>query len=284
MNTTTVPDDGLHLPPISRHSLQKHEHIRRCAEVFAKVTRSRWHERVYIDLFAGAGHAKVKDTGEIVKTSAFLSMDVQPAFDRHILCDASPECIHALQVRVAARASSPTGRVHIIHGDANDTAAILRSMPQPSKGHTVLSFCVIDPFRLRDLDFGTIRALASRYVDFLVLLPDSMELNRFPEQYLSNTNDAVERFTGCRDWRDKWRLWSGQRPKGSMALFFDELFATQMSILGYKDTAPHEMTQVNVDGMGVKLYKLALFSRHDLGKKVAEVVRKYSSPQQEFSW
>jgi hypothetical protein len=42
----------------------------------------------------------------------------------------------------------------------------------------VLAFCVVDPYRIADLAFDTLRQLSQRAVDFFVLLPSHMDVKR----------------------------------------------------------------------------------------------------------
>ncbi len=78
----SLEDDGLHTPEVGSWSDVKYRLISNYAEMFSTSMRKKWDKRVYIDLFAGAGRAAIKDTGEIVETSSLLAMGVTHPFDR----------------------------------------------------------------------------------------------------------------------------------------------------------------------------------------------------------
>ena len=83
----SLEHDGLHTPEVGSWSDVKYRLISNYAEMFSTSMRKKWDKRVYIDLFAGAGRAAIKDTKEIVETSSLLAMGVTHPFDRYVLCD-----------------------------------------------------------------------------------------------------------------------------------------------------------------------------------------------------
>jgi hypothetical protein len=76
-----------------------------------------------------------------------------------------------------------------INADANEAVdKILEELPQPRSGHRVLGFCFVDPYKLANLRFETIRRLAERYMDFLVLIPSYMDAHRNRGHYVRETS------------------------------------------------------------------------------------------------
>lgn len=92
--------DAHHLPDIARHSIEKIRRHDYYAALFAAAMRRKWRHLVYIGLYAGAGRARLKDSGEIVETTA-LSV-VRLGFTKYIFVDSDRECIDALRHRIAA--------------------------------------------------------------------------------------------------------------------------------------------------------------------------------------
>jgi three-Cys-motif partner protein len=182
-------DDGLYTPEVGDWSETKYRLLAAYARVFATSMKARWDERVYIDLFAGAG--KARTPAGIVLSSALLALGVRDPFDRYIFCDKDPACIEALKKRVEA--ASPTAIVRYVTTEINSSVNKLKShMPVPSTDHTVLSFCFVDPFRLSDLHFETIRQLARYKIDFMIHLP-AMDPRRNEALYFGS-NEIVDLF------------------------------------------------------------------------------------------
>jgi three-Cys-motif partner protein len=49
--------------------------------------KNKWDCRVYIDLFAGAGRVKIKNSQRVVDSSPFLALDIPDKFDLYLFCD-----------------------------------------------------------------------------------------------------------------------------------------------------------------------------------------------------
>ncbi len=272
--------DGLYAPDIKPHSVEKHGVIERYAQLFVTATRRFWQCRMYLDLFAGAGMATVTNTGEVVPTSPLIALRCVPQFDRFIFCDADPRCVDALRERVRRAFPAAAGRVDFILGDSNDAVPeVFRRMPPYSKGHRVLTLCVVDPFGMRNLRFETIRRLNARFMDFLVLIPDSMDAGRGPnpEYYLRPDIGVVDAFLGDPNWRERWAEWKRDRNPAykyrHFGRFVAERFAAAMSTLKHRDVLPADMKQIRQSGNRSPLYKLALFSKSRLAARLFKAAR-----------
>ena len=69
-------------------------------DIFTTSMRQKWFT-VYVDLFAGPGKSKVKDTGEIIKGSPLAALDLAYAFSKYIFVEADSESLNALEKRIA---------------------------------------------------------------------------------------------------------------------------------------------------------------------------------------
>ena len=166
-----------HLPEIGLWGEEKHRLVRNYAQIFATSMKGKWQCRVYIDLFAGAGKAKIKESGKIVDGSPLIALGIETPFDRYIFCEYDAVNIDALTDRV--KAHYPGLDTHLVHGDANDSVdEILSLIPQHSPTFKVLGFCFVDPFKIDNLKFETLRRLSAKYMDFLVLIPTGMDARR----------------------------------------------------------------------------------------------------------
>jgi hypothetical protein len=179
-----MEDDGLYLPEIRTHSLEKLRRHNFYAAIFSKAMARKWRHRVYIGLYAGAGRAIIRGTREIVETSALAVVRQEVPFTKYIFVDSDPQCTTALADRVASL----------------------------------------------DDDFDVT----------LLQLP---------------VNDAVpERFAIQK---------------------FDEAMAR----LGFRPRDMRDTVPVKVTGMGVYLYSLALYTRHELGEQFWKTTVARTDPQ-----
>jgi three-Cys-motif partner protein len=246
------------------------------SEIFSTGMKNHWQRRVYLDLFAGSGHAVIRGSRRRVLTSPLLALDVPDRFDRYVFCDEDAERLSALKTRVARMA--PAADAVFMPGDANATVdEIAAHIPQHGKGNTVLSFCFIDPYGL-DIHFETIRRLGSnRAMDFLILLALRMDANRNWATYLQPSSDKVTLFLGDPTWRPRWTV--AEQHGHSPTRFLAEEYAAAMTQLGYLTTGLDRMIEVKTYDNNMPLYYLAFFSKSARGDEFWDEVRKYSTDQ-----
>lgn len=270
-------DDGLVTPEIGAWGEEKYRLISIYATLFAKSMKGKWDRRVYIDLFAGAGRARIKNTRRIVPASPILAIDIQDRFDSYIFCEEDPLKIKALQDRVSK--SYPEVDARFLPGDTNKlTDRILQEIPQHHRGFKVLCFCFADPYKLENLQFQTISKLSSRFIDFLVLIPSGMDANRNVSHYVNPSNNIVDRFLGTSAWRNDWK--QAETMGESFEHFLTDRFGKEMAALGYLYSGVEDTKLVRSTDKNLPLYRLAFFSRKSLGQKFWEQARKYSQDQQ----
>ena len=271
-----LEDDGLSLPEVGAWAERKYRLVQTYSEMFATAMKGKWGARAFVDLFAGAGRAKIKDTPFVIPTSAMLALQVKDRFDRYIFCEIEPDKLSALKRR--ASRDTPGTDVRCIPGDCNASVErILAEIPKPERGRTVLSFCVADPYSLANLKFATLSALAQRYVDFLVLIPSYMDAHRNLDTYLDTGNTIVEDFLGDPDWRKHWARAASRAGTREFGAFVVDRFGCSMKRLGFAYDGPGD--EVPVRDKHLLLYHLAFFSRSELGKKFWREAKRYSTDQ-----
>lgn len=166
-----------------------------------------------------------------------------------------------------------------VHGDCNQKVdEIIGHIPIPSKMNKVLTFCFVDPFSL-DVEFETIKKLATRFTDFLILLAFS-DANRNVGIYIKQNNDRIDRFLGSNSWREKWKAEMKRDP--SFPRFLAKEYVGRMISLGYHEDSMRLMIENRSDERNLSLYHLAFFSRHERGYEFWREVRKYASKQPEL--
>lgn len=271
----SLDDDGLITPEVGAWAEQKYRLVWNYAEMFATSMKNKRDARVYIDLFAGAGRSKIEKSRQIVPASPLLALDIRDPFDKYIFCEAETEKREALITRV--RKEYPTIS-SIFIGDANqEVEKVLEEIPKHSSTYRVLSFCFADPYSLKNLQFSTIQRLAEKYVDFLVLLPTHMDAHRNLSYYIEPKNTVIADFTGCRDWREKWKAVEGKGQ--TFGLFVAELFGLQMQSLRYIFKGISDMIPIRSTEKNLLLYYLAFFCRHQRGHEFWSEAKKYSNDQ-----
>jgi three-Cys-motif partner protein len=251
-----------HLPEIGSWGEEKYRLVRNSAEMFATSMKDKWQCRVYIDLFSGAGRAKIKDTGKIVDESPLIALGIEDPFDRYIFCERDANNIEALFKRVKARYSSLD--THFVHGEANDSVdEILSVIPQHSSTHKVLGFCFVDPFKIDNLKFNTLKRLSAKYMDFLALIPTGMDARRNVSYYMRYNSKHIEEFTGRANWRDEWP--QAEIKGENFGLFVIKQFCISMADIGYKYITAEASVEIRSPEKNLPLYRLAFFSKHPSG-------------------
>jgi len=273
-----LKDDGLIIPEVGSWALTKHKKIGYYAGLFATSMKKSWDCRVYIDVFAGAGKARIEGTNKIIPGSPLLALNIDDPFHKYIFCDNSPENIGALKKRV--QSYFPKRECTFILGDSNDNIEdILKEIPRFSKSYKGLTFCLVDPYKAADILFQTIRKIAERiFVDFLILIPSYMDINRNRTNYLKSNNVCMDRYLGTEIWRQNWKQ-IGPRKK-DFGLFIAEEYCLQMKNLGYLFESRSDLHLVRMEtGKNLPLYHLAFFSKHKLGLQFWKETRKRTDDQ-----
>lgn len=273
---SSCPEDELYAPEIGAWGRRKYLLVNSYCRTFATAMKFKWDARVYIDLFAGAGKSRTKDTHRLVYASPLLALQIEDPFDRYVFCEQNGVALDALRQRIARLC--PTTDVRYVEGDVNaDTARILSQFPRYSRVHRVLALCFADPYKLANLAFETISALAERLVDFLILIPTDMDANRNVSRYVATQSTRIERFLGDPHWRHDWK--AAQDRRESFGIFLADHFGRRMHTLGYIHPGIKGMPLVRSTDKNLPLYRLALFSRNKLGTTFWTEAQKYSDPQ-----
>lgn len=267
--------DGYTYSDTGEWSRQKHLPLWNYLRIMSTGMKGQFDHRVYIDLYAGAGKARVKGTNELLLGSPLLALAVPDAFDQHVFCEENPELFSALDARVAGYANGADAT--LIQGDASKSVErILSAVP----GGRTLSFCFVDPYDL-GLSFEMIRTLShERRMDFLVLLAAQMDGQRNERMYLRPESRKIERLLNDPDWREKWAKVSSHT---RFATFLVERFTAAMVEIGYAPPPPGaEPVRVDTTDRGVPLYYLAFFSKHARGYDFWKKSKKYATAQPEL--
>lgn len=273
-------DDGLPLEDVHPWAEEKYRLVQQYSALFCKAMKGKWGSLVYIDLFSGPGRSKI-DSRRIIDAIPLIVIADEHAYDKYIFCDVASDKCDALRQRIAKQ--TITKNCEVLNGDANlITPDILRLIPPHSRQHKVLGFCFVDPYRVENLKFNTIKALSERFIDFLVLIPTGMDANRNMSQYVKPQNTKLDEFLGTSGWRAGWT--EIKQASTSREMFIAQQFSKSMQRIGYIDPGPENMKLIRSVEKNLPLYRLALYSRHELGKKFWRDTIEYTQPQRNLGF
>lgn len=257
----SATDDGLLLREVGDWSKEKLHYVAGYMNMFTTSMRKKW-VLVYVDLFAGPGKSKVKDTGQLVKGSPLLALDLPYRFKKYIFVETAPKSLSALEKRIAAYRDQTD--IHITGTDCNKAAAEIASLiPSDS-----LTLAFIDP-KGCDIHFATIKALAdSRRVDLLMTFPMGMDIKRNVDTAARHTGKDWTRFDhffGSTNWR---RTYLTALASGGWKVAIQktmEFYKDQLKDLGYKEIKTPLEILIRETHTDVPLYYLLFASKNPLG-------------------
>ncbi len=270
---THIEDDGLKFPEeIGNWGLKKYKLFGHYCDIFTSGMKVKWDNLVYIDLFACAGAAKLKDERKWIKTSALIAASLPYKFSKYIICEENNELLYALENRVKLYQSEEASKFQFVHGDCNkNIEKVIKLIPK----ERTLNFCFVDPYNF-DIEFETIKKLASsRKVDFLILFATNMAGSRNYHNYIKPGNTAIEKFINNKDWRNKFL--TGEISKKDFNTFLAKSYDENMKSIGYL-IDPKLKCEIKMDD-GHTLYHLAFYSKSQVGNEFYKKIEKYQTPQ-----
>jgi three-Cys-motif partner protein len=170
------------------------------AKPYNQILHAQGMTTAYIDGFAGAGHHRSKETGELIEGSPVRALKVQPAFNWLHFVDVNRARVEELR-RISH--SHPNVKVH--RGDCNHV--LLRDVfPTISYERYERALCILDPYGLH-LDWHVIRAAGgSRVMDLFLNFPVmDMNMNVFwanPDRVSVASQRRMTRFWGDGSWKE----------------------------------------------------------------------------------
>ena len=229
----------------------------------------RWSGLHYIDLFAGSGVERIKETGELEWGSPLIAVQVRYPFNFLHLCEKDKEKYDALSQRISRYHSN----VQLINADANEIVGKIISQLPPR----TLSLAFLDPYGLH-LNFETVSILSSRRVDFILFFPDRLDMIRnWRAYYFENNESGLDKFLGDGvDWRQTLESVSKERYADELL----KLYQNQLVKLGYKHFDPKRISM-----RGRPLYRLIFCCKDPTGLKLwHNISLKEPDGQRTFDW
>lgn len=273
---TQVEPDGLPYNDVGNWTEEKHRLVAYYAAQFSGAMKDKFQKRVYIELYAGAGYSRIRESARIIPGSPINALTLKEPFDKYIFCEADDKKRAALEVRIRRHAATNSD-VTVVPGDCDTNIAnILNAIPRHSKTNKVLSLCFVDPDDI-GIKFATLRALGTnRMVDFVVLLALYMDALRAEQHYVKNTV-KVDQLLGTALWHQRWQ--EAKHKGGNFPHFLAHEFIGSMETMGYIPPPFYSMRKVFYYEKNYPLYAVGLFSRHPLAYKLWDDALKYTDDQ-----
>jgi three-Cys-motif partner protein len=228
-NPAEVQPDGLPFNEVGIWTEEKHRLVAYYAAQFSGAMKEKFQKRVYIELYAGAGYSRIRDTDRIIPGSPINALGLKDPFDKYIFCEADDAKLEALQIRVQRHA--PNADVTFIAGDCDaNVGKIAGAIPRHSKTNKVLSLCFVDPNDI-GIKFATLKTLgATRMVDFVVLLALYMDALRAEQHYVRNPL-KISQLLDSDLWQERWQ--AAKQRGTDFPHFIAEEFAASMAGMDY---------------------------------------------------
>jgi three-Cys-motif partner protein len=216
-------DDGLYIPTVGEWSHDKHVFLTKYLNAFTTSMKGKWGSLNYIDLFAGEGIKRLRDSGCLEWGSPLIAANAKHPFDGIHVCEKNKRKYEALQKRLGPIRPD----AQILYGDANRMVdKIIEKIPQNS-----LSLAFLDPYGLH-LDYSTLEKLAQRRADLIIFFPDHLDaLRNWEKYYLRNPSSNLDR---CLGKGADWRSIINSTSRDHLAEKLRELYINQIAALGYK--------------------------------------------------
>jgi three-Cys-motif partner protein len=215
----------------------------------------------YIELFAGPGRVRIKDSDQVSDGSPLVAWaeaaQSKTAFTQVHVADADPRLLDATVSRLRKRNATVLPET----GTALETVErIIQKLDKYA-----LHFAFLDPYNLGALPFEVIRKLAElKRMDILIHI-SVQDLNRNLLRYVTRENSPLDAFAP--GWRDEVET------DRSITYIRGKLFEYWRSLLRSIGMSTAEAAELVVGGKNQPLYWLAFAARHDLALQFWERIR-----------
>jgi len=145
--------------------------VRRYALEYSRILSKRNLHHVYIDAFAGSGKHISRTTGDTVRGSPQIALDIIPPFKEYYFIDIDGAKVAELKKIVANRPEA-----HVLEGDCN-SKLLTDVFPNVMYKDFRRGLCLLDPYGL-DLDWEVIQTAGQmKSIDMFLNFP-VMDMNR----------------------------------------------------------------------------------------------------------
>jgi three-Cys-motif partner protein len=244
-----VGSDGLPVRLSGEWIRRKHHYLDRYCAITATGMKNRFSERIFLDVMAGPGVCKIKDSGMELPGSPLIAM--KHDFTKLVFLESDRDLANALEKRVQAHAKAKLCTVV----PRDWTQEVAEGRLTFAKG-LVVAF--VDPTGIKQVPWQAMKRLLTNNpkIDILATLQYAMGITLNVYQYIESGSDratALDIFLGERDWRN----WPRERTDPAFTNRVINRWVEKLGALGFQGSR-----QITVEANGSPLYRLALFSRH----------------------
>jgi three-Cys-motif partner protein len=261
-------DDGLLMRPSGSWVAEKLDYLHRLIDVFETSMRDKWSGRNYIDLFAGPGKDRIRETKQILLGSPLIALTTRYPFSGYYFVDIDPVNTNALQER--CKASPSWNSVHIETGDCNVLVDKVTKDLKSSEDRS-LNLAFLDPEGL-ELTWITLSKLAGiRKMDLVINYPQGGLNRMMAKEYRTMGEGCVDLFFGTPDWRSLYQKFRDHHKSGLHRDLID-LYKSKLHNLGYTEVKGGDEAAMNEPLIrniqrNAPLYRLIFASKNPLGEK-----------------
>ena len=210
-----------------------------------------WATRAYVDLFAGPGLCKERDSGTEFAGSPLIALNCKTPFTHHFFNDISPDYLGALATR--QRRLHPQANVEYFNLDCNQAARkIAGRIP---RGALTLAF--IDPWNY-ELEFDSLTHLGQRKGTDLMVTFHTGAIKRNAHQELA----AVDAFLGDQNWKARYFEFQDDVSRSATESLIDTFGSGLRSKLGYTEFGDPMPIK---NSTGLPIFYLLFASKHPRG-------------------
>ena len=245
-----IGNDGLPVLVQGPWSQDKLYFLEYFSSLFNRGMKNKWATRVFVDLFAGPGLCKDRNTGYEFSGSPLRALECKVPFTHLFLNDNNEGFVDALKKRQQHR--FPNANVEYFNLDCNDAARqIANSIPSDA-----LTLAFIDPWDY--MPFDSIAHLAQRQSMDLIVTFHTSAIKRNAHQEIA----AVDALLDDPDWRHEYYESRTNASNSGTADLIDKFRSRLRERLGYTHFgAPMAIINSN----RVPIFYLLFASRHSRG-------------------
>lgn len=267
-NCEVPAEDGLPAQCVGTWARLKHDRLRTYLAATRAVRRQFLRPvdpggAAFIDLFAGPGRVRFRDSLETELGSALIAQaHAESPFTHLLYCELNPDNAGALRERTKGDA-----RVHIIEGDCNERIDDIIALVPPNG----LNLAFFDPFGAKVFHWETIERLARVLrMDLLFHFPTAAVKRNLLNPTNPEFGTVIDRMMGTRDWREQVHT------AKDVTKLIDVLRA-RLVTLGYDAERVNTLPVTN--NQGALLYHLVFAAKDKRGTAIWKSISKHHGAQ-----
>ncbi len=259
--------DDLCVRCIHKNTLSKLNHLEYYLSIFCTAMKSKFANRIFIDLFSGPGFCINKDnleSREFKAGSALIALNQKTPFTDYIFVDRNETTLDTLTKRCKAKFPELMDRIKFCNFDSNrDIENILKDLVLQN----TIIVVFIDPNGL-DIEYETIRRLAKFPCIDLIINFSIMDQKRNEIINRIKISEKADRFFGTEEWRTKNKSeWLA-------------LYKSQLTAAGFEAVEDDfEGSAVIKTRTNAPIYYLVYASKKKVGLRFWEITKDHFNPQ-----